>query len=343
MKKCLHLALLVTGILSFLTFTNTIYAANSGWDYNLTKRCAKSPYPDKPNYYQDTTQCDTSNKNYTIAVQSEKELGISCSGVANQSLPINQPGSPLSIDWIPHSDEFANQNWQVNLSTDFITKSNPCGANHFTWYTLMDHVAHNGGPFALPNNLSTSVSAKLSQDNPNGATRAFLGWQGYWDGKSHGIEINFFHTDNWGDADSQPDIITSIKNPTLEFISMDGRTLGLNLNLGETKMLYVKWVDIIQSLITRGYLTAPSGGWNNSTSTAVYIGTEVNNFTSTNAAKTILSITNFRNLDLEPILGDLNTDNKVDIFDYNLLVASFGNPYTIFDYNQLVANFGKTN
>lgn len=39
--------------------------------------------------------------------------------------------------------------------------------------------------------------------------------------------------------------------------------------------------------------------------------------------------------------GDLNCDGKVDIFDYNILVAKFGNPYTIFDYNNLVGNFGK--
>ena len=44
-----------------------------------------------------------------------------------------------------------------------------------------------------------------------------------------------------------------------------------------------------------------------------------------------------------PFPGDLDGDNKVDIFDYNTLVASFGHPYTIFDYNQLVANFGKSN
>jgi len=43
-----------------------------------------------------------------------------------------------------------------------------------------------------------------------------------------------------------------------------------------------------------------------------------------------------------PIPGNLNGDNKVDISDYNLLIAGFGNPYTIFDYNQLVANFGKS-
>ena len=40
--------------------------------------------------------------------------------------------------------------------------------------------------------------------------------------------------------------------------------------------------------------------------------------------------------------GDLNTDSHVDLFDYNLLISKFGNPYTIFDYNNLVANFGKT-
>lgn len=41
------------------------------------------------------------------------------------------------------------------------------------------------------------------------------------------------------------------------------------------------------------------------------------------------------------IPGDLNTDGHVDIFDYNLLVSKFGNPYTIFDYNNIVANYGK--
>ena len=39
--------------------------------------------------------------------------------------------------------------------------------------------------------------------------------------------------------------------------------------------------------------------------------------------------------------GDLDGDGHVNIYDYNLLVSKFGNPYTIFDYNDLVANFGK--
>lgn len=41
------------------------------------------------------------------------------------------------------------------------------------------------------------------------------------------------------------------------------------------------------------------------------------------------------------IPGDLNGDGKVDIKDYNIIVAAFGHPYTIFDYNILVGNFGK--
>ncbi len=42
-----------------------------------------------------------------------------------------------------------------------------------------------------------------------------------------------------------------------------------------------------------------------------------------------------------PNSSDLNTDGKVDIFDYNILVANFGKPYTIFDYNTLIGNFGR--
>jgi hypothetical protein len=55
-----------------------------------------------------------------------------------------------------------------------------------------------------------------------------------------------------------------------------------------------------------------------------------------------------------PKTGDLNNDNKVDIFDYNIIVGNFGKTGSgiagdidangkvdIFDYNLLVGNFGK--
>ncbi len=42
-----------------------------------------------------------------------------------------------------------------------------------------------------------------------------------------------------------------------------------------------------------------------------------------------------------PKPGDLNGDGHVDIYDVNLLVTNFGNPYTIYDINAVVSNFGK--
>jgi len=61
-----------------------------------------------------------------------------------------------------------------------------------------------------------------------------------------------------------------------------------------------------------------------------------------------------KNLPPPPIVGDLNSDGRVDIFDYNLLVQNFGSTtcgnvadidgnckVDIFDYNILVENVGK--
>jgi hypothetical protein len=39
-------------------------------------------------------------------------------------------------------------------------------------------------------------------------------------------------------------------------------------------------------------------------------------------------------------VGDVQGD-QVNIFDYNLVLSNFGNPYTIFDYNDVVGNFSK--
>jgi len=45
-----------------------------------------------------------------------------------------------------------------------------------------------------------------------------------------------------------------------------------------------------------------------------------------------------------PVSGkssDFNSDGKVNLDDYKILISQFGNPYTIFDYNELVTNFNK--
>lgn len=38
--------------------------------------------------------------------------------------------------------------------------------------------------------------------------------------------------------------------------------------------------------------------------------------------------------------GDLTHDGLVNIYDFNLLISKFGNPYTIYDFNNIVSNFG---
>ena len=299
----------------FFLFSTPSLAIDSGWDYNLTKRCLKSPHPGEINYYQDLTQCGPDNKNWTVAVQSEKSLGVSCGGTNNQSVPVNTSDSPLSLDWIPHQDEQGRPNWQVNLTTDLTTKSHPCNGGNFTWYTLMDHVGLNGGPFVLPDKISTSVQVGLvQQNNQNVATRTFVAWQGFWDGRSHAIEINFNLNSNWGDANPDPDIIQIIKNDTVEYVVMNGKPLNLWLEVGETKTLTVKWIDIINSLIQRGYFSSPQNGWQNTATTALFVGSEVNNFTTTNAGKTILSISNYRNTTFLP--ADANSDSKTDLLDF---------------------------
>jgi hypothetical protein len=42
------------------------------------------------------------------------------------------------------------------------------------------------------------------------------------------------------------------------------------------------------------------------------------------------------------IPGDLNQDHYINLADYNLLIAKYGNPYTLTDYNNIVKNYGKT-
>lgn len=42
-----------------------------------------------------------------------------------------------------------------------------------------------------------------------------------------------------------------------------------------------------------------------------------------------------------PKPGDLNGDGQVNIFDFNILISKFGNPYTVFDFNTLLSNYSK--
>ena len=266
-----------------------------GWDYNLTKRCVKSTNSSAANYFQDNSQCDSSGKNWTVAAQSEKtyETG-SCPGPTNQSFPINAAGSPLLMDWLSHTDELGRSNWSVNLKTDLSATSHPCGAGYFTWYVLMDHLVHSGGPFPRPDQLSFSATVNFNDYTPNGATRAIAGWQGFWDGKARVIELTFQGT-NWGDNyPNEPDIVDYLNTSSLQFVHMDGRALGILTPKEVDTKLNIDWTNIIKNLVSRGYLEAPSAGWENTVTTAVYVGHESHNWAASQSVISSLWVTNFR-------------------------------------------------
>lgn len=265
-----------------------------GWDYNLTKKCAKTTLPGQQNYYEETAQCGTDGKKWTLAVQSEQVQGSSCTGPNTQSFLINGPGSPVTLSWLPHTDEFGRNNWTAHLNTNFGDITHPCGENNFTWYVFMDHISHGGGPLPRPDKTKFSATVNFNDFTPNGATRAIALFQGFWNGKSHLVELTFQGA-NWGDNYPNDPLVFDVKtNDQFNFVGVDGKALGIEIpRLTDTK-LEVLWHNIIQTLIDKGYLPAPTGGWANSATTAVGIGHEVHNWSSDNSAIADLWFTNFR-------------------------------------------------
>lgn len=112
-------------------------------------------------------------------------------------------------------------------------------------------------------------------------------------GKAHGIEVCFAMA-NWGDNDPAADVVSVIQNDSLEFVLMDGVAMGFTALRGHETQLKLPWHRIIQDLVRRGYFKPPQHGWERAQTAAVYVGTEVNNFTASGAARAILFVEDFR-------------------------------------------------
>ena len=287
-----------------------------GWDYNLTKRCVKSPQKNNSeNYYQDLLQCDIDGKNWTIAIQSEKELGKSCPGPLNQSFMVNSPDSPITLNWLKHVDEYGNNNWSVNLKTDLVSKSHPCGNGYFTWVAFMDHVSHGGGPFPKPSEIVFSLTANANDYLPNGASRVILGWSGYWDGKARMIEMTIYGN-NWGDNyPDNPKITNYINNQEYQFVHIEGKPYNINLPKNKDQKLFVPWYEIIQDIVSMGFLDKPTN-WNNTSTMSISVGHELNNFAQKNSGVIDLWFTNFRIEKLNNTQWLTNNNNR-KIINFN--------------------------
>ena len=80
----------------------------------------------------------------------------------------------------------------------------------------------------------------------------------------------------------------------MNFIAIDGAAVGIQIPRLQDTNIVVPWHQIIQTLITNGYLQAPAGGWQNSATSAVGLGHEVHNWSVDNSAIVDLWFTNFR-------------------------------------------------
>jgi hypothetical protein len=262
-----------------------------GWDYNLMHECVNSVgTPGSQYYYADHSDCPVSGEQWQIAVESEASLGQSCPGPIDQSLPINQNGI-LTLQWLAHVDEFGNHNWKVHLKTDLINYSHPCGSGYFTWYRFGDP----NGPFPMPDVANLRATINYSDSTPNGASRCFVWWDGFWDGKSHVIEMNLAET-NWGtNPNLPPGYLLVIRNASSEYVNVDGSYFGLTIPKSRDVLLNVYFWPFIQEMINKGYFTAPTDrsptGW---ATTGMYFGTEPNNFAASNSVAADLYFTNFR-------------------------------------------------
>jgi len=342
----------------FLVRIQPLYTENtsvtyleSGWDFNLTHRCVKSPHPDKENYYQDTADCPIVDKNWTIAVESEKDaLLASCPGPVNQSFPINVGGSPLTLKWLSHQSELGD-NWSVNLKTDLSTNTHPCGSGYFTWFVFMNHLGHGGGPLPRPNEVVFSATVNFNDFVPDGHTRAIAGWEGWWDGKARAVELDFQGT-GWGDNyPDDPAVVNYIDNDRTEFVTVDGSAYGIYIQKFTDTEIKIEWITILEDLILRGFLKAPSGGWENTSTYNIFLGHETKNNQPDNSVVADLWFTNFRveekSVNHAPILSPIN--NK-EIQENELLAFTIS--ATDPDVNTLTysasnlppgANFNSTN
>lgn len=269
-----------------------------GFDYNLTKRCVKATQPSLPNYYEDTLQCTGSGvpgvpgKSWVVAVQSENSAGETSPGPTSQSFLVNGQGSPVTMNWIAHTDEFGQPNWSVNLKTNLYDVEHPNGAGHFTWSMFMDHSGYGGGPFPKPDRIRFSATVNYNDFVPNGGARSIARYQGAWNGKAQCIELIFHRDAVWGtNYPGNPVVFNITETPSMRFVAVHGAYFGIDIPRLQDTVLTVEWRAIINTLISHGYLQAPVGDWSTE---AIGIGHEVYNGAPSLSVIADLWFTNFR-------------------------------------------------
>ncbi|MEZ4441320.1 MAG: hypothetical protein R3B72_19630 [Polyangiaceae bacterium] len=269
-----------------------------GWDYNLEQRCARTPSASLPNAFQSGPDCQPSSHNWTLSNQSESALQDSCTGIHGQSLPINA-GGPLTFAWANHQDETGRPNFTAILKTDVQTKSHPCGAGQYSWFAFMDQRYLGGGTFPKPGHVVQTASIWYDDWVTNGDSRLIAMWSGEWDGRGVMLEINLQDA-NWGDQyPSDPILVQKLDydgpGAPFQWVLLDGTAMGLGVPRKTETPITLHWDDLIEEVITRGYLAGPaSGNLDDGITVGLSLATELRNGSTNGAVSAELRISDFR-------------------------------------------------
>jgi hypothetical protein len=307
------IAALITAVLPFPKHAAQAASKPSGWDFGLTKQCVRSPLPGQTNYYEDLSGCgsDTS-KSYVVGSQAEVDGGLwngEGTGPASQMFGINVPRSPLSLRWA----DISNGRKSATFTTNFDANTAAVKAGVFTWFALLDHEHGRGGPIPRVDQLQTKATVTYNPKMSAGASRAFVGWQGFYNGLPYQVELNFHITDNWGDNFPQyPEVVDMFNWPAGsqgKFLNLDARYINIpglqsqmTVQPSSPTTLTIEWNRIIPYLIDRGFLPPiPGNDYANTDSTSSFIGTEVRTDAAMNAGNVALTVSNFENSELEVV------------------------------------------
>lgn len=297
----------------------------AGWDPGIFKKCGRSAPPGAlvvP--YNISENCDSSGNFWQIGFRSEN----SYNSAGCNNFDISSASTPIKFDWSRRADNGYN----VQILTDFNTKTHPCGANFFNWLVFMDQ--NSFFPYPKPDKLATTYrlwyDSLLPQGVNGGASRVIVGWQGFWDGKAREIEMSVY-LEGWGDADPDPRVVTTLNVPGLQYVHAYGGPYDLLISKGQDKDLFVNWGQVINNLIASGYLDRPSD-WNNTATAGIWAGVETNNKTASQSIQSNLQIKDFRVLDTSPAptAPPPAPTNEPDILTY--LRCDGYNPSTIIEW-----------
>lgn len=254
----------------------------AGFDYGLTRRCVRGVDASQANYFKDETDCIAdAPRNWTVAIQSEKSLGVECSGrPPAQSLPIFPVGGgalQLGVSGAPGERSF-------ELKHDAYAYAHPCGDHVFNWFVVMDHAGHGGGPLPPVERLGVRLQGWYNDWLPVGASRFMVGCEARWGGKVHGVEVSMVLS-NWGDrAPQDAEVVNADQLSDGEFVHLDGRAIGFAVNKNQWQDITLHCGALFRHLVARGLFTAPpDGDFGSGASMSVFAGHEFMNGAVQNA------------------------------------------------------------